>query len=436
MATLLSNNNSYVRWDKSECHNYTITNLLSYADVEVTVTSETGDYEETFTLLPETSNSIDVECDGVYKICVTPSSEAFQDELVVNPNTNLANSTTNIGQMRGQDEAVIERISVVGVGDIYLSGTLPYPPNSWAGVPLTYSAMVTEINNWLAANGGGYFDVIPPGVADPNFPWIPVDNLNYQLGFYSEAGYELELVETTQWNASSVPTGYLHIPVTECIVSWDFDLSALDPQRDYVVSFIIGGVNILQDPVFVGDQAGIDNFFSIVQTWLNENGGGSVFDQNNFVFVFENCDTPGDLTLANILTSGQECDYFYEFCDMYACVTRLVTQWLCNKCPEPCDPEFIEAQEARERAIELSTLFFHALMPLVSQDRLWHLGNWDVNEERLCNINNIKDLYTHIKEFLCHCGFTCHDPCEPCGGSKYPCGPCDETTTKSNCGCK
>ena len=294
MATLLSNNNSYVRWDKSECHNYTITNLLSYADVEVTVTSETGDYEETFTLLPETSNGIDVECDGVYKICATSAADAFVDQFTAQPALTLSNSLVNIGPMTGLDEARITRISVAGVGLIYESTTVggTDTDNNWTSPPSSYQSVVTVITNWLAANGGGFFEIIAPGQQSTTFPWVPVDATNYQVAFFSQNNYELDFIETQQHDNLGAIQTYLHFSDVDCIVSWAPDLENLDPPREYVISFILDGQNILTEPVYVGDQAGIDNFFDIVQTWLNENGGGVILDRENLWFIFDNCATP------------------------------------------------------------------------------------------------------------------------------------------------
>ena len=351
MATILSNSNFYVRWDKTDCDNYTITNLLSYATVDVTISDELSDWEESFSLEFNGENTIILPADGVYKICATSSADAFNDIYTAQPALTLSNSVVNIGPMTGAGDAFISRIRVVGQGNIYQSDPPPLQDNDWSNPPSSYSNVGIAVNNWLAANGGGFFEIIAPGQQSATFPWVPVDATNYQVAFFSQNNYEIEYIGTTQWNDVSVPTQFLHFPDVDCIVSWAPDLENLDPPREYVISFILDGQNILTEPVFIGDQAGIDNFFDIVQTWLNENGGGIILDRENLWFVFDNCATPGALTLANVLPSNEQCDYIYELCDTYACIARLVQQWLCNPCPDKCDPNYVEAKEARQRAI-------------------------------------------------------------------------------------
>ena len=439
MATLIYNNNTYVRWDKDGCDNYTITNLLDYSAVDVVVKDLSSDWEESFSLLASEQNSIVLPGDGVYQICAVAQVGGPQDEFTAQP-LSYQQSLVNIGQLTSvpdADEAQMFQIDVLGVGPIYQSSLFggSDTPYTWVNPPTSYQGLIVDLQSWLNANGGGFVDIIQPGQTSPNFPWVAVDPEDYQLAFLSLAGYTLEQVITAQ---DAVVQPVYHQPDIDCVTSWAPDLENLDPVRNYVTSWILNGENIIPNPIDISTPEGLDLLFATVQQWLDANGGGGIIDRENLWFVFENCATPGPLTLANVFPSEEECDYIYEFCDTYACISRLVQQWLCNPCPDKCDPNYVEATEARQRAIELSTLFFHALMPLVAQDRLWYFGNWDVNENRTCNVNEIIHLFTEIRDFLKSCGFNCCDPCKPnCG-----CSPCDPNnnvypnpTPNSDCGC-
>jgi hypothetical protein len=71
MPTLIYNHNSFVRWDKDECDNYTITNIVDYSPVDVTITDMTPStlpaWEVTFQLAVGGSNSIVLPGDGVFR---------------------------------------------------------------------------------------------------------------------------------------------------------------------------------------------------------------------------------------------------------------------------------------------------------------------------------------------------------------------------------
>lgn len=441
MPTLIYNNNTYVKWEKTDCFNYTITNLLNYGAVEVVIRDLTSDFTKEFTLQEEESVEVVLPYDGVYEICAVFLASSVVDEYIAQP-TSFTQSVVNMGLMIGQDDARILRIDVVGVGTIYQSTADggSDPDNNWTSPPTSYQSVLNVVNAWLASNGGGGAAIIPPNTPNPLFPWV-VNPDNWLFFFYSQLGYEIEVVVTEQQFPPGTPqSNVFHFPDIDCIVNWAAEIENLVPEREYATSLILDGVNVLTEPVFIGDEDGVQNFFDIITTYLNSTGGGGIIDTNdgNLWWVFENCATPGALTLANLNPTERECDYIYEFCDTYACITRLMQQWLCNPCPDPCDPDYVDSKSARDRAIELSTLFFHALMPIVAQDRMWYLGNWAVNDQRVCNVNEIIDLYKELRDFLKSCGFDCCNPCKPdCG-----CGPCDPpsgnypVTGKNDCGCK
>jgi len=79
MPTLISNENYAIRWDKTDCNQYTITNLSSVYNANVVVTDETGTYTETFNLVPDGSNTIVLPGDGVFKLC------AYAFDIPLNP---------------------------------------------------------------------------------------------------------------------------------------------------------------------------------------------------------------------------------------------------------------------------------------------------------------------------------------------------------------
>lgn len=560
MATLIYNENNFVRWDKTACLEYTITSLIDYSNVIVTVTSETNDYTEAFTLEEEGSNTIKVPCDGIYKICAV-AEDFLDDQSVVLDAINSTVSITNIGQLNPDvdpDEAQLWRVTMDGGVNSYWATIYggSDPNANWAAPPASYQSALNTIQSWLNANGGGSVEIVAPGDTSVLIPWLPIDNEDYQLIITSLAGRFVTEVVTAQ-DADTRPV--FHYPDVDCLLGWDLTPTAseyrsyvslgqlangVDSRLDYVR--LINGVNIYQSTIsggtdpnndwsnppvsyqdtldFLNNYAaanGTGTFYIIepgtqplpwvpvdntnwqlalespafnlqildvrntqspeistetvaiqlesstfltwlcgltldgtqvldrkydlsdpddyqqaltdIRNYLAANGGGQVIENetSNFPFfvVFENCPTSQQLTMCDPVASVEECDYIYELCQTYECITRLMTNWLCqDPCLDPCDNDYMDSKEAREKAIELSTLFFHALMPLITQDRLWYFGNWDVSEERTCHVNNIKDLFQKICSFLKTCGFDCYDPCAGCNDD-YPCDPCSGTTS-------
>jgi hypothetical protein len=291
------------------------------------------------------------------------------------------------------------------------------------------------LQNWLNLNGGGTVSIVPPGVVSD--PWVPVDPEDYQLVFLSLAGESIAQV-ITQQDIDEYPV--FHQPDVDCL----YTIQGINADLPWLLSIIIDGTELVTDPIDQSTDEGKAAIAALIAEYLALNGGGYVDFGSDF-FVAENCFNSFTMTFGDLVPSTQQCDYIYEFCDTYACISRLVNQWLClNPCPKPCgtsnSEEQLHYQEARKRAVELSTLFFHALMPLVATDRLWYLGNWDISENRLCNINNIIDLFKKLRDYVKQCGFDCCDPCKDCGGCNGCGDPCTQgnyvSTSPNPCNCK
>lgn len=433
MPTLISNQNSFIRWDKTGCHEYTFTSLVNYSAVNVTVTDLTGTKVETFVLEPEASNSIVVEGDGVFKVCAV-AQELLPDNAYTLTNFTFKASIVNIGPLTADpdaDEAQIARIDMLNAGTIYNSSLFGGgdPPNNFGNPPTSYQSVITVVQAWLDANGGGEVRIIAPG--DQPYNWLPIDPDDYQLVIIALGGDCISQV-ITQQDADVYPV--FHYPDVDCLNTWQGQI----PESGWVLSALFNGEEVITQPWNTATQEGIDGFIADIQSWLSVNGGGQVLsDGQEFIVVFEQCLTSQVITMGNLVPSVEECDYIYEFCDTYACISRLMSKWLCKDpcAKESCSDASISYEDARRNAIELSTLFFHALTPLISYDRLWHLGNWDITENRLCNVNNIVEIFTSLRSYVKQCGFNCCDPCKDCGCSD--CGPDTFGVTNSSpCNCK
>lgn len=433
MPTLIYNQNSFVRWDKTECDLYTITNIVNYSAVDVTITDLTGDYTESFTLEIGGSNSITLPGDGVFKICAI-AKELLPDNQYTLQNFTFKASVVNIGAMAAAGESRILQVSMTTGGIIYNSTANggPDPDNNWTTPPTSYQSVITVIQAWLDANGGGEVRIIAPG--DQPYTWLPIDPDDYQLVIIALGGDSISQVITAQ---SAEISPVYHDGDVDCLNTWQGQL----PESGVVVSVLFNDEEVLSQPWDTTTEEGIAGFISDIQAWLAVNGGGQVLpDGQEFIVVFEQCLQSQVITMGNLVPSVEECDYIYELCDTFACITRLVNKWLCkDPCPKPnCQEDTLDYEEARRRAIDLSTLFFHALMPLVSVDRLWYLGNWDVNEDRTCNVNNIIELFSKLRAYVKQCGFDCCNPCGDCGG----CGDCSgcggggyNNTSPNPCNC-
>jgi hypothetical protein len=425
MPTLIYNSNNYVKWDKTECDNYTITSLIDYSILDVTITDLTpasaqSPWTETFVLEPGANNSIVLPGDGVFQICATART-ALPANTCQMTTLNYVQSVINIGQLDSDpdaDEAQLWMVAMANGGTIYQNVNYGgADPNAHFGTPPTsYQPAITVIQNWLTANGGGVVEIVQPGATPVNAPWVAVDNEDYQLIIL----HPTDSVITVVTAQSEFVRPVFHYPDIDCVTIWVGN----GCNRDWLVSLTIDGVEILDRPYNNTDPDDAELAAERIRLWLSQNGGGQVINdpEAGLFVVFENCVQSAIATLGDLVPSPTECNYIYEFCDLYSCISRLMNRWMCpDPCTQdPCSKDNMTYQEARQKAIELSTMFFHALMPLVSQERLWHLGNWDVSIDRTCDVNNILDLYKRLRDYVKSCGFDCGPKCKPC----EPCGPC------------
>lgn len=427
MPTLIYNNNNYVRWDKDECDTYTITSIIEYSDVTVTVEDMTPSdplepWTQSFTLAPNGTAQVILPGDGVFKICAV-AVEALPNNLCTMTTNNFVQSTINIGQLNDGTDSQLWMVQMLNGGVIYQSlnygGTDPVA--HFGTPPASYQPAITTIQTWLA--GTGLVEIVPPGVAPTITPWdTTIDAQDYRLIILHPTD-SVDIVVTAQ---TELIRPVFHYPDVDCVTYWTGNGCA----RDWITSIVFNGEEILDRPY---DQTNPDDVILVenkVREWLSANGGGRVVNdpQAGLLVVFDTCLQSATVTLGDMVPSVEECDYIYEFCDMYACLTKLMRNWLClDPCAtqSKCSNETLSYEEARRRAVEMSTMFFHALMPLVSHDRLWHLGNWDVSNDRTCHINNILELYKKLREYANSCGWNCDCKCKPCGD----CDPCSGTNT-------
>jgi len=429
MPTLIYNNNNYVRWDKTECDLYVVTSLIPYSILDVVITDLTPEsaqlpWSETFVLDPLGDNTVTLPGDGVYSICATARTGLPANTCQLTT-LNYTLSVINIGLLTATppNEAQLWLVAMSNAGVIYHSvsygGTDPIA--TFATPPSSYATALTIINSWLSANGGGVAEIVRPGQA-PVLSWVTdIDYQNYRLIILSA----VDSVATVVTAQSNEIQPVFHYPNIDCVTLWQGGQC----NGPWILSIRFNGEEILDRPYLRADLDDEQLLMARIRLWLSANGGGQVLINNavGLMVVFEICIESAVITLGDLVIAPTECDLIYEFCDLYACISRLMNRWMCpDPCKQdPCHTDTMTYQEARQKAIELSTMFFHALMPLVSQTRLWHLGNWDISLNRTCDVNNILDLYKRLRAYVKSCGFDCGPKCNPCA----PCDPCGDGRT-------
>jgi hypothetical protein len=426
MATLIYNYNDHVRWDKTDCHDYTITNLSVLYNVHVDITDETGDWTESFELEPGASNTITVPGDGVFKICSYQYDVPLNVEQLTNVNGYLSINgyPANAADL---DMILVDfTVSTDGIQTtITESGDFSNPPSS-------LQAFLDAIQDYLDANGGGTVTLLLPGESIPNV--VAAEN-SIRIVVQSTT---TQLISTSYENGGDPVVNDSNLL---CTYSYVFT-----ENNRYMFSLIVNGTEIVPTNSFynMSVQADVDTVVSQVNTLLGANGTCTGTLYNLFINIVSDIGLPCTAVTANAgdLGPGESvCDYIYEFCDLYACLSRLMNRWMCqDPCADKCTQAYETYEEARRKAIELSTMFFHALMPLVAQDRLWYFGNWSITDQRICNVNNILELYSKMRDYVSNCGFDCGcgctdpcDPCDPCSGNSYQPSLSNPSTP---CGCK
>jgi len=427
MPTLISNENYAIRWDKTDCDNYTITNLSDEHNAHVTITDKTGTWVEEFDLTPSGSNTVILPGDGVFEIC----AYLFDVPIDVEELDNSFGKLSVLGYSLAQ---IVDLNLVSFIVD--LNGFQSVIPTSgnFTNPPTSLQAFLDDIQAYVDANGGGTVTFLLPGESIPNL--VP-----------ASTGYQVVVQATDVYLLSATGVyGIGPLQITNdsnlyCNYGYTF------PETHPILfSLVIGGNEIIPsgDSYNMSVQDDVDALILLINAELGSNGyatGTLYFLVVNTIFDLEaNC-------ALVVLQNGRfgpgetQCDYIYEFCDLYACLSRLMNRWLCqDPCADKCTTAGESYEEARRKAVELSTMFFHALMPLVTTDRLWYLGNWDISDQRLCNVNNILELYKKMRDYVKNCGFDCGcgcpdncGDCQPCNGYSYAPSPSNPSTP---CGCK
>lgn len=426
MATLISNENYAVRWEKTDCDNYTITNVSDGFNAHVTITDKTGTYTEEFDLLPAASNAIVLPGDGVFEVC------AYLYDVPIN----LAEISNILGLISVNDfgpdpnGAGISLVSFTfdnaGVPTtIAQTGDFSNPPTS-------LQTFLDDMQTYLDANGGGNVYYLGPLDTTP----ITTDGEGSHR-FVVQANNVQLLTVTYDLGGPPIEND------SNLFCQYNYNLLE---SRPYIFSLIINGTEVVPAGEWFDftTQETADEAKVIIDAFLGVLGEAVVGPLSLTVNLTSGPQAVCDDVVATDgeLGPGQtECDFIYEFCDLYACLSRLMNRWMCaDPCADSCSSAAESYQEARTKAVELSTMFFHALMPLVSLDRLWYLGNWAVTDQRTCNINNILELYQKMRDYVANCGFDCgcgcQDPCEPCD----PCSGYSYQPSSSNpstpCGCQ
>lgn len=433
MPTLISNENYAIRWDKTDCDQYTITNLSDQYNAHVTVTDETGTYTEEFDLAPSGTNTIVLPGDGVFKLCAYLFDIPIEIEDVEYENTYLSICTIDVADAAVVDLAkaiLVDRsVAPPATTTIFQSGDFSNPPTS-------YSLYLADLQSFVTLNGGGTVTMLEPGDSLPDVP----PNINaYQIVIKSNS----VILESVGIIFPPGPT-ISEIASDMYCVQLEY---AFSQNKPYISSFEMANTQLVPTGEFwdMSTAAGALEAEDAINAFLLTNGYAisGVLSLKVFRQILSSKTSCKNIefTIFNLGPGETQCDYIYEFCDMYACLSRLMNRWLCqDPCADKCTAAGESYEEARRKAVELSTMFFHALMPLVTTDRLWYLGNWDISDQRLCNVNNILELYKKMRDYVKNCGFDCGcgcpdncSDCQPCNGYSYAPSPSNPSTP---CGCK
>lgn len=439
MATIIGNENDVIRWEKDSCHKYCITNKTDFpVDVVVEDTTpqeSTNPRKWIFTLQAESSYGIDLEVDGVYKICAYHTEGTF----LSSSSTTIAGVTTVFQDYLLNPKPLHELLTFSLDGVVVYDGSIHGTSN------FVVPGLSGSLSNFIARMVSlGYTVSVFEPAQDPSgtYPWLTTSAV-YRIVLSKDGHIGVGVITTT-----GAPVATWSVDTNYC--EWKMGAGSGAAGEDWLSSLIVDGVNILgtggmpfyydtTDPGYPANlYADIENYLSLSCDTIVVPASGlslGVHSANDVCRFFES-HTFAALTFPSY--TGTSCDYIYELCNLYECVNTLMRNWLCcyDPCKDPCLQEADPQAEAKRKLDYLSKLFFFGILPLVTEDRLWSLGDLLPTPGRIERVGRIESLYSKIRSFLHSCGFSCDPvPCDPCkqiGVSGYV---VNTAFSKANCGC-
>lgn len=426
---MVSNTNSQITWRKINCNQYSVENHTTET-VTVTITGETNDFELTLEIESRVDATFDIPSDGVYKICV----EGCDEEVIINTSEDVDSVRTilTVLSFNGDTPIPIELVSFNGnvIYDQFIHG---------ASDTTNQANLIAALNTAL---GAGNHELVPPGVI-PTAQFAPIgpdpDNWRLIMSHPTEVG---DFIQT-----NGTPLGRTRWEDPEFFCR--FQIANYTGSNNWLISLRIEGVNVMEAPLSPfwtrydmtnGDSRAAFNSH-IAQYMYNTYGFGLAIEDSPFVIIIPDqelcCPDIEGVTYADLtinLTPVVWCDYLYELCAIYTCIISKLRDLVCSDC-DPCKNDCSEElnlkkKKARQDLMYINALFMHALVPLITEDRLKYMGDLTIDESRVECSMKIKDLYEKLVDFTKRCG-ECDDcDCEDCDCG---CGCCEPNTpTKCN----
>jgi hypothetical protein len=426
---MISNTNGLIKWEKTGCNKYTVTNLTT-SSVDVEITGETNTFTKTFTIEFAGAAEFEVPSDGVYKICVDGENTTVVVNATETPTETNSYITvysfvdtgpTAFVLHNDSDGAPVYNESVDGVADT------SNPAN-----------FTSSLSSYYGATGA---ELVAPTVVPTNFPWLGADPTNWRViisvspAFFTPSGFNYIRVRSAIDGSTTDVTPVLYRTST---------FSAYTGTNNWLTNFVIGSIsttNLLALPTSpflprydLSDPVQVDQFKTHAEAYFTFNGDTVYFYQDGSDYTFAILNDTQDVTefsysdLTVTTTPIEWCDYLYELCALHTCIISKLRDMLCNECDpcKPCDEETTnKSKKAREDLLYINTLFFNGLVPLITEDRLNYMGDLVIDETRIECTMRIKELFEKLTDFAKRCG-----ECEECEDCDCDCIP--NTTTKCN----
>ena len=440
---MISNTNGLIKWTKTECNKYSVENLTS-SSVDVTISGETNTYSLSTTIPGNSSTTFEVPSDGVYKVCVDGLDEVITVNSTVTPaETNsyilvysfVDDSPTSFILHAKSDGAVVYNASTHG-----------------ASTTASPAALNTRLGHAVDGYGTGNYEIVAAGATPTLFPAFGVDAANWRI-FIISPPPTFNPSSSTNYFRVENPSGTPRDINPTIYKTHGF--ANYTGANQYLTSFTIGTISttdLLAGPTApfqsrydLQGNAELPLFQSHLATYLATYGiNGIVFNDDlsfdaatdgvaDFVFAIEGDDRDISIVYSSLTIRTniiKWCDYIYELCSLHTCILKKLRDLLCaecDPCKNNCDQDVInKAKKAKDDVLYLSTLFFHGLIPLITEDRLSYMGDLVIDQNRIECSMRIKELYEKLVAYAKRCG-----ECEECDAD-CDCDP-STTTPCNNC---
>jgi hypothetical protein len=434
-TTPISNSNEKIKWTKTGCNKYSVENLTDLS-VDVTIVGETNTYSLSVTIPANSSTTFEVPSDGVYKVCVDGYDEVVTINSTIIPAE--ANSFILVYSFVADTPSTKFLLHTKSDGAAVYSGTD------------TTLSFATLTSNLTSAYGAGNFEVVAAGATPVAFPQFGVDATNWRIFIINPAYFASTANFFRIEDQSAVVTDL------QPTVYKTHGFANYTGSNQYLTSLVIGTISstdLLAGPTApfqsrynLQGNADLALFQSHLAAYLAPYGINMIvfnddlsFDAAvdgiaDFVFAVEGETTDvtsivySDLTV--VTNRIMWCDYIYELCALHTCILKKLRDLLCaecDPCKNNCDQDVItKAKKAKDDVLYLSTLFFHGLIPLITQDRLSYMGDLIIDRTRIECSMRIKELYEKLVSYAKRCGECeeCEDDCDCDPNTTTPCNNC------------